>query len=98
MQNPPYTYDKYLICIGLGPSIWSVICKNPSYSGPSYPSSPVFKINTWGFSRGFLSAVESSGNDFELRNQSSLRNPQETGSAKEMVKNFTLARFAYTYI
>ena len=41
MQNPSYTYDKYLICIGLGPSILSVICKNPSYSGPSYPSSPV---------------------------------------------------------
>ena len=40
MQNPSYTYDKYLICIGLGPSISSVICKNPSYSGPSYPSSP----------------------------------------------------------
>ena len=41
MQNLSYTYDKYLICIGLGPSISSVICKNPSYSGPSYPSSPV---------------------------------------------------------
>ena len=42
MQNPSYAYDEYLICIGLGPSIWSVICKNPSYSGPSYPSSPVY--------------------------------------------------------
>ena len=41
MQNPSYTYDEYLICIGLGPSISSVMCKNPSYSGPSYPSSPV---------------------------------------------------------
>ena len=41
MQNPSYTYDEYLICIGLGPSISSVICKNPSYSGPSYPSSSV---------------------------------------------------------
>ena len=41
MQNPSYTYDEYLICIGLGPSISSVICKNLSYSGPSYPSSPV---------------------------------------------------------
>ena len=41
MQNPTYTYDEYLICIRLGPSISSVICKNPSYSGPSYPSSPV---------------------------------------------------------
>ena len=41
MQNPSYTYDKYLICIGLGPSKLSVTCKNPSYSGPSYPSSLV---------------------------------------------------------
>ena len=46
MQNPSYTYDEYLICIGLGPSISSVICKNPSYSGPSYPSSPVFVFYT----------------------------------------------------
>ena len=30
MQNPSYTYDEYLICIGLGPSISSVICKNLS--------------------------------------------------------------------
>ena len=37
MQNPSYTYDEYLICIGLGPSISSVICINLSYSGPSYP-------------------------------------------------------------
>ena len=44
MQNLSYTYDKYLICIGLGPSILSVICKNPSYSGPSYPSSPVVVV------------------------------------------------------
>ena len=41
MQNPSYTYDEYLICIELGPGISSVICKNPLYSGPSYPSSPV---------------------------------------------------------
>ena len=41
MQNPSYTHDEYLIFIGLGPSISSVICKNPSYSGLSYPSSPV---------------------------------------------------------
>ena len=41
MQNPSYTYDEYLICIRLGPNIWSVICRNPSYSGPSYPSSPI---------------------------------------------------------
>ena len=40
MQNPSYTYDEYLIPIGLGPSISSVICENPSFSGPSYPSSP----------------------------------------------------------
>ena len=44
MQNPSYTYDEYLILIGLGPSISYVICKNPSYSGPSYPSSPVFYV------------------------------------------------------
>ena len=41
MQNLSYKYDEYLICIGLGSSISSVICKNLSYSGPSYPSSPV---------------------------------------------------------
>ena len=34
MQNPSYTYDENLICIGLGPSISSVICNNPLYSGP----------------------------------------------------------------
>ena len=44
MQNPSYTYDEYLVCIGLGPSISCVICKNLSYSGPSYPSSPVYLI------------------------------------------------------
>ena len=42
MQNLSYTYDEYLICIGLGPSILSFVCKNLSYSGPSYPSSPVY--------------------------------------------------------
>ena len=41
MQNPSYTYDEYLICIGRGPSISSGICKHLSYSDPSYPSSPV---------------------------------------------------------
>ena len=41
MQNLSYTYDTYLICMGLGPSISSVIAKSLSYSGPSYPSSPV---------------------------------------------------------
>ena len=45
MQNLSYTYDEYLICIGLGQSISSVICKDPSYSGPSYPSSPVYANN-----------------------------------------------------
>ena len=44
MQNPSYTYDEYLICIELGPSKLSVICKNLSYSGPSYPSSPVVVV------------------------------------------------------
>ena len=44
MQNLLYTYDEYLICIGLGPSILSVICKNLSYSGLSYPSSPVYLV------------------------------------------------------
>ena len=52
MQNPSYTYDKYLICIGLGPSISSVICENPSYSGPSYPSSPVQILEHLHFSAG----------------------------------------------
>ena len=45
IKNLSYTYNEYLICIGLGPSISSVICKNLSYcsySGPSYPSSPVY--------------------------------------------------------
>ena len=42
MQNPSYTYDTYLICMGLGPSISSD--KSPSYSGPSYLSSPVLHI------------------------------------------------------
>ena len=37
VQNLSYTYDEYLICIGLGPSISSVIFRNLSYSGPSYP-------------------------------------------------------------
>ena len=45
MRNPSYTYDTYLICIGLEPSISSVIDKSPSYSGPSYPSLPVFVLS-----------------------------------------------------
>ena len=44
MQNLSYTYDTYLICMGLGPSILSVIDKSLSYSGPSYPSSPVSQL------------------------------------------------------
>ena len=36
-----YKYDTYLICMGLGPSISSVIAKSLSYSGPSYACSPV---------------------------------------------------------
>ena len=42
MHNLSYTYDVCLICIGLGPSKSSVICKNLSYSGSSNPSSPVY--------------------------------------------------------
>ena len=41
MQNLSYTYETYLICIGLGPSISYFIDKSLLYSGPSYPSSPV---------------------------------------------------------
>ena len=44
MQNLSYTYDEFLICIGPGPSISSVMCKNLLYSGPSYPSSHVFQL------------------------------------------------------
>ena len=49
MQNQSYTYDEYLICIGLGPSLSSFICKKTSYSGPSYPSSPVVSIHEGAF-------------------------------------------------
>ena len=41
MQNPSYTYDIHLICMGLGSSISSVIDKSLSYSAPSHPISPV---------------------------------------------------------
>ena len=41
MQSLSYTYDSYLICMGLGPSISSVIAKSPAYTGLSYASSPV---------------------------------------------------------
>ena len=54
MQNLSNTYDKYLICIGLGRSISSVICKNLSYSGPSYPSSPVVHV----YGHDFLCILE----------------------------------------
>ena len=40
MQNLSYTYDEYLVCVGLGPYRPSY-AKNLSYSGPSYQSSPV---------------------------------------------------------
>ena len=42
MQNPVYTYDTYLVCIGLVPSISSVKDESQSYHGPSYPGLPVF--------------------------------------------------------
>ena len=42
MQNLSYIYDTYMICMGLAPSISSVIEKSLSFSGPSYPSSPVY--------------------------------------------------------
>ena len=41
MQNLSYIYDTYWIYMGLGPSIRSVIDRSLSYSGLSYPSSPV---------------------------------------------------------
>ena len=44
MQNMSYNYDTYLICMGLGPSILSVIDKSQLYSGLSYPSSPVVTV------------------------------------------------------
>ena len=42
MQNPSYTYDTYLICMGLGLCTSSIIDKNLLYSGLSYPSLPVY--------------------------------------------------------
>ena len=58
MQDSSYTYDEYLICIGLGPSISSVICENPSYSGPSYPSSPVVVMYSSSISSSTLIVFE----------------------------------------
>ena len=58
MQNPSYTYDEYLICIGLGPSILSVVCKNPSYSGASYPSSPVYCLRSYDTLRNLFNFPE----------------------------------------
>ena len=43
MRSLSYTYDTYLISMGLGPSISSVIAKSLAYSGPSYASSPVLQ-------------------------------------------------------
>ena len=43
MQSPSYTCDTYLICIGLGPSISSVIAKSPAYSGPLY----ALEVSLW---------------------------------------------------
>ena len=57
MQNTSYTIDEYLICIGLGPSISSVICKNLSYSGPSYPSSPAV-LSLWTQQQGQVFGFE----------------------------------------
>ena len=42
MQNPSYTYDTDLICMGLGPSISSVMDATASESCPSYLSLPVY--------------------------------------------------------
>ena len=47
MQNMSYTYDTYLISMGMGPSILSVMDKSLSYSGLSYPSSPVIFVCTF---------------------------------------------------
>ena len=41
MQSLSYTYDTYLIRMGLGPSISSVISESLAYSGLPYASSPV---------------------------------------------------------
>ena len=63
MQDPSYTYDEYLICIGLGPSISSVICENPSYSSHHiqvhlYSHSPLWvHIGAGSWSRGFVSQI-----------------------------------------
>ena len=43
MQNPSYTYDTYLICMRLGPSILSVICRTMARQD-LYPSSPVHTL------------------------------------------------------
>ena len=56
MQNPSYTYDTYLISMRRGPRISSVIDKSLSYSGPSYPSLPVYiyvtvRVSNQGFSQ-----------------------------------------------
>ena len=45
VQSLLYTYYTYLICMGLGPSISSVIAKSPAYSGLPYASSLVLQIS-----------------------------------------------------
>ena len=41
MQSPSYTYHTYLIYMGLGPSISSIIANSMAYCGPSCASSLV---------------------------------------------------------
>ena len=50
VQSLSYTYDTYLICMGLGPSISSIIAKSLTYSGPSYASLPVVSSSLTTFS------------------------------------------------
>ena len=63
MQSLSYIYDTYLICMGLGPRILFVICKSPTYSGSSYPSSPVLVFGI------VTSTVVQSSRDFMIDNQ-----------------------------
>ena len=39
-----YTYDTYLICMGLGPNMLSVIAKSLAYKSTSYASLPVLRV------------------------------------------------------
>ena len=45
MHSLSYTYDTYFICMGLGPSILSVIAKSLAYSSPSHASLHVLPQN-----------------------------------------------------